>query len=1071
MNEESILEQLLKLPMGERAGFLEQACLGVPELRERVEKLLAAHEPMTAAVDGSSYLPVTTDARVNGISNLDIAPLAAAHGAQETVGAVLGRYTLETLLGEGGMGSVWVARQTEPVQRRVALKLIKSGMDSRSMLQRFEAERQALAVMDHPNIARVFDGGLLPDGRPYFAMELVNGATIQKFCDDERLSNRERLELFVKVCQAVQHAHQKGIIHRDLKPANVLVTMIDGRPEPKVIDFGVAKAIGGKLRDDMEITQFGAIIGTLEYMAPEQAGNSGMDIDTRADIYALGVILYELLTGLRPFDSKRLRKAALDEVIRILRDEEPSKPSTRLSSSDSLPSAAAERDTEPKRLVGSIRGDLDWIAMKCLDKDRNRRYESANGLVADLRRYLADEPVSAYPPSLGYRAKKFIRKYRFGVSAASLVLLALLAGIAGTTWGFLVARENARVAEINERTARDNELTAQSRLKQLEKVTDALAGVFTNLDPYSEEQEGLPLRTILARNLGDTARALEDAALDDPLAEARMESLLGQALDSVGDAESAVVTLERARTTYLEHLGPDAAATLNAGNELALAYRNSGRIVEALSLLTDILARSKATRGQDDLDTLACLNNLTSVYKRAGRLAEALPLYVETAEKTRATMGPTHRSTLAATNDLALAHLELGEIDTALPLFLETLATSRKTLGADHPTTLNVMNNLARAYTIAQSNELAFPLFIEALAGRRAKLGPQHPNTLEVMDGLGWAYVRARQADKAIPYLEEAWKGRQVRLGEAHEQTLGTLLRLAEAYDATGQIEKSLSLLAEALARTEAKLGIDHISSLNLMNNLAATYWSVRQFDKAILMFERLLPLHEKHFGPDHPYTVNVLANLGANYRDAGRLLQAVATLEEATQRLERLPPMDAARLAWVGIITTAALEQAEMYPKAEVGRRKAWQAAVSQFGTDHPNTATAATELAINLLKQSKHDAAEPLLNQAHAIRLNVAPDDWTTFNTRSLWGECLVGLKKYDEAEPLLISAFQGLEQRQEKIVASVRASRLEDAARRIVELYEAIGKPNVAEEWRSRAAGLQELNNVPTPDAAPK
>ena len=311
---------------------------------------------------------------------------------------IAGRYTLQQKIGEGGMGEVWVAKQSEPVKRKVALKLIKPGMDSRAVLQRFEQERQALAMMDHPNIAKVLDAGMTPNGQPFFVMELVNGLPLDKFCDEMKLTTRERLELFVPICQAVQHAHQKGIVHRDLKPANILVTMIDAKPVPKVIDFGVAKATAGRLTDESMSTQFGSVVGTLEYMSPEQAGFSGEDIDTRADIYSLGVILYELLTGLRPIDAKRLKNAALTEMIRIIREEEPSKPSTRLSTDESLPSLAALRHTEPRKLMALLRGELDWVVMKCLEKHRERRYETASGLARDIQRYLADEAVEARPP-------------------------------------------------------------------------------------------------------------------------------------------------------------------------------------------------------------------------------------------------------------------------------------------------------------------------------------------------------------------------------------------------------------------------------------------------------------------------------------------------------------------------------------------------------------------------------------------------------------------------------------------------------------------------------------------------
>ena len=360
--------------------------------------LLAAHEESGGPLEKPAVDPVATVAAIERDSGSaptgefsssppdSSVPVEAGGPTREYRGAyaegvvIADRYILLEKIGEGGMGEVWVAKQTEPVKRKVALKLIKTGMDSRAVLQRFEQERQALAMMDHPNIARVLDGGMTPSGQPFFVMELVNGLPLTQVLRRGQADAHERLELFVPICQAVQHAHQKGIVHRDLKPANILVTIIDGRPVPKVIDFGVAKAIGGKLTDESMSTQFGAVVGTLEYMSPEQAGFSGEDIDTRADIYSLGVILYELLTGLRPIDAKRLKKAALTEMIRIIREEEPSKPSTRLSTDESLPSLAALRQTEPRKLMSLLRGDLDWVVMKCLEKQRDRRYETANGL-------------------------------------------------------------------------------------------------------------------------------------------------------------------------------------------------------------------------------------------------------------------------------------------------------------------------------------------------------------------------------------------------------------------------------------------------------------------------------------------------------------------------------------------------------------------------------------------------------------------------------------------------------------------------------------------------------------------
>jgi eukaryotic-like serine/threonine-protein kinase len=469
MTEETLFhEALAKADPQERAAFLDQACAGQPELRAAVEGLLAAHAASGHPLDQPVAAQAAPSAEHSGATQQGQTALHVP--SDVSPGAVVaGRYTLVEKIGEGGMGEVWVAKQTEPVKRKVALKLVKPGMDSRAVLQRFEQERQALALMDHPHIAKVFDAGLTSDRRPFFAMELVNGLPLTKYCDQVKLGIRERLEIFVPICQAVQHAHQKGVVHRDLKPSNILVTLIDAKPIPKIIDFGVAKAIGGKLTDETLSTHFGAVIGTLEYMAPEQAGFSAADVDTRADIYSLGVILYELLTGLRPFDRRRLRKAAVDEMIRMIREEEPSKPSTRISTDESSPSLAAVRQMEPRRLAKLLRGELDWVVLKCLEKQRDRRYETASGLARDIERYLANEPVEARSPSAGYRLRKFVRRNRGPVAAATLLLVFLLAGIAGTTWGLIRADQSRRSAV----EARDAETEQREAAESSEKETRA----------------------------------------------------------------------------------------------------------------------------------------------------------------------------------------------------------------------------------------------------------------------------------------------------------------------------------------------------------------------------------------------------------------------------------------------------------------------------------------------------------------------------------------------------------------------------------------------------------------------
>ena len=793
MTEETLFAEALNLSPEKRSAFLANACSGNSELREAVEALLAAHERSGHILDAprldlEEIMPGGTAQNPSGgaldhTARPDDASAGnpsthtfeyKSHG--ETGVLIAGRYTLQEKIGEGGMGEVWVAKQSEPVKRKVALKLIKQGMDSRAVLARFEQERHALAMMDHPNIAKVLDAGLTPNGQPFFVMELVNGLTLTKFCDEARLTPRERLELFVSICQAVQHAHQKGIVHRDLKPANILITMIDGRPTPKVIDFGVAKATAGKLTEESLSTQFGAIVGTLEYMSPEQAGFSSEDIDTRADIYSLGVILYEMLTGLRPIDAARLKSGAMTEMIRIIREEEPSKPSTRLSADKSLPSLAAVRQIEPRKLISLLRGELDWLVMKCLEKQRDRRYETVNALARDVQRYLADEAVEARPPSAGYRFQKFVRRNKVQTIATTLVLFSLLAGIAGTTWGLFRA-EKARVAEAKqrqlaeakEREANDERVKAvaaadkerqakeqaQKNLAFAKKGNEILGSVFTGLDPKANYATIAQLRNALRDNLLTAVKELEGSAIGDPLEVVTMQDTLGHSLLGLGESARAIEVYEKARDTLKAKLSSDDPETLKGINNLALAYKDAGKLDLALPLFEETLKLQKAKLGPDHPDTLTTMNNLGTSYLLAGKLDQAVPLFDETVKLMKTKLGPDHPYTLATMCSLGGAYGKAGKRDQAVPLLEETVKLMKTKLGPDHPYTKTSKSYLANAYRGAGKPDLAIPLFEEDLKYRKATLGPDHLGTLSSMMDLGEVYCEAKQGAKAEPPLRE----------------------------------------------------------------------------------------------------------------------------------------------------------------------------------------------------------------------------------------------------------------------------------------------------------------------------
>jgi serine/threonine protein kinase/tetratricopeptide (TPR) repeat protein len=811
VDESQLFANVLKLSTpAERAAYLDEVCAGNPRRRADLEALLRAHarDPDFLERPAGSG-PDTTDQPAAGGPPGERAPQP---GGAELAGLVLaGRYKLLEQIGEGGMGTVWMARQTEPVKRVVAVKLIKPGMDSAQVLGRFEAERQALALMDHPNIAKVLDAGATESGRPYFVMELVKGVPITKYCDERRLTPRQRLELFAPVCHAIQHAHQKGVIHRDLKPSNVLVALYDDRPVPKVIDFGVAKATGAQLTEETLHTGFGAVVGTVEYMSPEQAGFNQLDVDTRSDIYSLGVLLYELLAGSPPFTRKELKTAGVLEMLRVIREQEPSRPSTKLSTAEGLPTLAANRGTEPAKLTRLVRGELDWIVMKALEKDRGRRFESASAFAADIARYLKDEPVSAGPPGTGYRLRKFARRNRRPVVAAVLVLLALVLGVIGTTIGLL---------------------RAEKRLVQLEKANEILGSIFKDLNPDRAEKEGKPLQALLGERLDQATAQLEGEVIGDSLAVARMQMTLGESQLGLAYPEKAIRLLAKARATFTAQLGPDHPDTLQSMHDLADAYRYAGNYDLALRLFEETLERRKTRLGADHPDTLQSMHDLALGYRDATNFDLALPLFEETVRRRKARLGADDPDTLNSMNKLADAYRAAGKLDLALPLLEETLVRRKAKLGVDHLDTLESMNDLALCYWSLGRLDLALPLSEETLALLKAKLGPDHPHTLREMNNLALVYIDAGKLDLAVPLLEDTVKRIKAKSGPDHPETFLYTNNLARAYLRAGQAARAEPVLRECLVGRDKKEP-DAWRTFEAKSMLGAALLGQRKFSEA----------------------------------------------------------------------------------------------------------------------------------------------------------------------------------------------------------------------------------------------
>ncbi len=1036
--EKALFEQALDLASSaERLAFLHGACGEDGALLARVQALLQAHE----ADEG--FLPEQPTGPVSFVP------------VSEKPGDRIGRYKLRERIGEGGCGVVYVAEQEEPVRRKVALKVIKLGMDTRNVVARFQAERQALALMDHPNIAQVHDAGATETGRPYFVMELVRGIKITDYCDQQRLSTRERLELFIKVCQAVQHAHQKGVIHRDLKPSNILVTVNDGVPVPKVIDFGIAKATTGRLTDLTVYTDLHQFIGTPAYMSPEQATMTSLDIDTRSDIYSLGVLLYELLTSHTPFDTKELMALDADALRRTIREKEPMRPSTRLSTmlEGELTTTAKQRASAPPGLIYQVRGDLDWIVMKCLEKDRTRRYETANGLARDIERHLDNEPVVARPPSALYRLQKAVQRNKaaFGtvVAIAAVLILGAVASMSeairatraehaaqteaakskqvaqflkdmlnGVSPGVARGRDTRLLREILDQTAQrlDTELKGQPAVEAdlQETMGDAYWAIGDYTNCLAMNRNALALREKLyGKEHPDVASSLQK---------------IGGVLNSLGRLTEAETCYRQALAMEQKLLGPTNLAVAESLSYLGMVFIEQKRYAEAETNLNRSLALRKKLQGEEDLDFGGILTALGNALFNQGRLAESeaatrqsLAIYV----KQHAYEHPGVIEILGQLGWNLRAQGKLGEAEAS---FRKAADVGRRVLEPGHPEIRHALGGLALSLKEQGKFAEAEGYYREALTITKKVPGEHYQELTPLYDGLGGVLREQGKLAEAEVILREAVaiQCQLLKKGDTNViQSLGHLLYdLAYALQSRGSSASADPVFGEAVDIV-LHSPIDAKNAANLMNNLAnelALAENPTSRDAATA-----LELAQAAVSATDRKDDNLLDTLAEAYAAAGQFTNAVRIEQEAIA------------LSKTGRVDPGYAAKVRLYQS-----NSRWR------DTSHLDAQAHAWLVA------GKYAEAESLVRASLAVEEKQCPDLWWTFCTRDLLGASLLGQRKYEAAEPVLLSAYEGMKQHADQMPSDGKQY-LREALQRLAQLYEDTNRPGQAAEWKKQLAEL--------------
>jgi tetratricopeptide (TPR) repeat protein/predicted Ser/Thr protein kinase len=930
-----IFEKATEMPILSRQLYIRTACQGDTALKIEVERMLEVAEHSYCLVDRTP-----------------VAIVVATSEGPARCPAQVGRYRILGVLGEGGMGVVYEAEQDHPC-RRVALKLIRPGLGGPELMRRFEQESQALGRLQHSGIAQIYEAGTAESGygpQPYLAMEFIRGESLLKYAETHRLNARQRLEIMAKVCDAVYHAHQRGIIHRDLKPANILVDEVG---QPKVLDFGVARAIDSDAQTAHQ-THVGQIVGTLAYMSPEQVLGNPLELDTRSDVYSLGVILFELLAGRPPYTVG----VQLREAIQTIREEDPA----RLS----LVSRA-------------YRGDIETIVGKALEKNKTRRYISAAGMGADIQRYLRNEPIAARAPSTSYQLRMLARRHKALVAGASAVLIVLVAGATAAGWEASRAETEAATAKAVNEFLR-NDLLAQASANNQARID-------TKPDP------DLKVRTALDR----AAARLTTKFVKKPLVEASVRQTIGNTYRDLGVYPEAQVQLERSLNLRRGVLGEVHRDTLASLNDLALLYQFQGKYTQAESLYDKILSVSPRVLGEEDPDTLLAMNNLAFLYQLEGRYAQAEPLSTKTLSVRRRVLGKEQPDTLQTAQDLALLYQNEGKYAQAEPLYKEVVYARRRVLGEEHPDTLLTMNNLAFLYQAEGKYSQAEALSAKVLEVRRRVLGRDHPDTLQTMQDLAVLYQAEGEYARAEPLYEWVVAIRRRVLGEGHRDTLMTMNNLAALYQFQGRYAPAETLCTRVLAVKRRVLGEEHPDTLASAHNLATLYRAHGKYAQAEMLFARVLEAGRRKLGEEHPNVLIMTANLAILYREQGRYAQAeplftkVLNVERST-----LGTGHPTTLRHANDLAALYLDEGK-YAQTEALLREA----LDHYQTTMINTwgrYDCQSLLGTSLAAQRKYADAEPLLLSGYKGMVQLqATIPWERRSTLSRRGESIIQLYEH--------------------------------------------------------------------------